>query len=142
MVAHYMRSAGIAGFGPTARQSGRAGVALLVSVLLGGCASFSADRGMDAVSGLTSPALKADVVALRSEDDIAVADARVAALLKRPLNADAAVQIALLNNRDLQAYYKALGIVRAHTETFVIGSSNKVSSVRSSGSSGNTPSVY
>ncbi len=113
MVAHYMRSAGIAGCGPTARQSGRAGVALLVSVLLGGCASFSADRGMDAVSGLTSPALKADVVALRSEDDIAVADARVAALLKRPLNADAAVQIALLNNRDLQAYYNALGIAEA-----------------------------
>lgn len=113
MVAHTLRSAGVAGWESTSRRSGRAGVALLISVLLSGCASFSGDRGMDAVSGITASALKADVVALNSDEDFASADRTVAALLKRPLNADAAVQIALLNNRDLQADYNELGIAEA-----------------------------
>jgi outer membrane protein TolC len=113
MVAHTLHPAGIAGWETTSRQSGRVGAALLISALLSGCASFSGDRGMDAVSGIVTPALKSDVVALNSDEDFAAADARVAALLKRPLNADAAVQIALLNNRDLQADYNALGIAEA-----------------------------
>src|SRR5674476_1643692 len=99
MVAHSLRSAGIAGRKPRSYRTARFGVALLTAALLGGCASFSSDGGMDAVSGMTAPALKADVVALRSDDDVATADRTVATLLKRPLNADAAVQIALLNNR-------------------------------------------
>ncbi|MEI8277594.1 MAG: TolC family protein, partial [Hyphomicrobiales bacterium] len=101
MIAHPMRCAR------------SAGVALLATALLGGCTSFSSDGGMDAVSGMTSQALKADVVALRGDDDIAAAEAKVAALLRRPLTADAAVQIALLNNRDLQAAYDELGIAEA-----------------------------
>ena len=101
MVAHSMRAARFAG------------MACLVAALLGGCASFSSDGGMDAVSAMTAPALKADVAALRSDDDTAVADSTVATLLKRPLNADSAVQIALLNNRDLQAAYNELGIAEA-----------------------------
>ena len=101
MVAHSMRAARYAG------------VACLASALLSGCTGFSKDGGMDAVSGMTAPALNADVVALRSVEDAAEAGRTVAALLKRPLNADAAVQIALLNNRDLQADYDALGIAEA-----------------------------
>ena len=50
---------------------------------------------------------------MRSDDDIAAADGAVAALLKRPLNADSAVQIALLNNRGLQASFQELGITEA-----------------------------
>ncbi len=101
MVAHSMRAARYAG------------VACLVTALLSGCAGFSKDGGMDAVSGMTAPALNADVVALRSDDDAAEAGRTVAALLKRPLNADAAVQIALANNRELQAAYDELGIAEA-----------------------------
>ena len=101
MIAHSMRCARFAG------------VALLATAVLGGCAGFSSDRGMDAVSGMTAPALKSEVGALRSDDDTAAADRTVATLLKRPLNADAAVQIALLNNRDLQAAYNELGIAEA-----------------------------
>jgi outer membrane protein TolC len=100
MVAHSMRSVRFAG-------------ACLAVALLSGCASFSKDGGMDAVSGITAPALNADVVALRSDDDAAGAGRTVATLLKRPLHADAAVQIALLNNRDLQADYDELGIAEA-----------------------------
>jgi cobalt-zinc-cadmium efflux system outer membrane protein len=39
--------------------------------------------------------------------------ARLRALLQRPLTADDAVQIALLNNRDLQALYSDLGVAQA-----------------------------
>jgi outer membrane protein TolC len=100
MVAHSMRSVRFAG-------------AYLAVALLSGCASFSKDGGMDAVSGVTAPALNADAVALRSDDDAAGAGRTVATLLKRALHADAAVQIALLNNRDLQADYDELGIAEA-----------------------------
>ena len=43
----------------------------------------------------------------------AQAQAAVASLLSRPLTADSAVQIALLNNRNLQATYEELGIAQA-----------------------------
>ena len=93
--------------------TGSIGAALLVTALLSGCASFSGDQGMDAVSGMTKSSLRMDAVALSSDDDIAAARETVAALLKRPLRMDAAVQIALLNNRDLQAAYNELGVAEA-----------------------------
>jgi outer membrane protein TolC len=93
--------------------TGSIGAALLVTALLSGCASFSGDQGMDAVSGMTMSSLRMDVVALNGDDDIAAARETVAALLKRPLGMDAAVQIALLNNRDLQAAYNELGVAEA-----------------------------
>lgn len=94
-------------------RSGRLACVALAAALLTGCASFSSDGGMNAVSGMTAPALNADVTALRSDEDIAAAHGTVASLLKRPLTADSAVQIALLNNRDLQAAYNELGIAEA-----------------------------
>jgi outer membrane protein TolC len=124
MVAHSLRSVRIAG------------VAFLATALLSGCASFSSDGGMDAVSGLTASALKADVAALRSDDEIADADGRVSTLLKRPLNADAAVQIALLNNRDLQADYNELGIAEAARVRASLPPSPKFSLSRLAGGGG------
>lgn len=136
MVAHSLRSAGIAGRKARSYRTVRFGVAWLTAALLGGCASFSNDQGMDAVSGMTAPALKADVVALRSDDDIAAADRTVATLLKRPLNADAAVQIALLNNRDLQADYNELGIAEAARVRASLPPSPKFSLSRLAGGGG------
>jgi cobalt-zinc-cadmium efflux system outer membrane protein len=49
----------------------------------------------------------------RGTAEDAQAQAAVASLLSRPLNANAAVQIALLNNRNLQATYEELGIAQA-----------------------------
>src|SRR5262249_18159984 len=54
-----------------------------------------------------------DVVAMRTPEEAQAARARVAALLRRPLTADAAVQVALLNNRGLQAAYNELGLAEA-----------------------------
>ena len=93
-------------------QLRRVSVALL-PILLAGCASFSEDRGMDAVSEIAGTALRKEVVAIRSDADADAALAAVANLLKRPLTGNAAVQIALLNNRDLQAAYNELGIAEA-----------------------------
>ncbi len=54
-----------------------------------------------------------DVTKIRTEEEAAAAEACVRTLLAKPLTADAAVQIALLNNRGLQAAYNELGISEA-----------------------------
>jgi outer membrane protein TolC len=87
--------------------------ALAALALLAGCAGFSPDGGMLAVNTITAPALGQEAAALRTPDDAAAADARVRALLRQPLSADRAVQVALLNNRELQAAYNALGLAEA-----------------------------
>jgi outer membrane protein TolC len=52
-------------------------------------------------------------VQVRSAEDAAAVRTRVTRLLRRPLSADASVQIALLNNLGLQAAYNRLGIAEA-----------------------------
>jgi len=49
----------------------------------------------------------------RGTAEDAQAQAAVASLLSRPLTADSAVQIALLNNHNLQVTYEELGIAQA-----------------------------
>ncbi len=68
---------------------------------------------MDVVAAIAGDALNKDVVQIRTADEAAAARARTWRLLRRPLTADAAVQIALLNNRGLQAAYNELGIAEA-----------------------------
>lgn len=85
----------------------------LVAVSMTACASFSPDGGLSGVNAITASSLEKDAIALRTPDDDEAAHARVRALLGRPLTAAAAVRIALVNNRDLQAAYNALGISEA-----------------------------
>ena len=80
---------------------------------LGGCAAFSPDGGMGPVAKFTRAELGKDVSAYRNESEAAAARATVTRLLKRPLTADGAVRVALLNNRGLQAAYEDLGIAEA-----------------------------
>ena len=83
----------------------------VVSMLaLAGCKTLSPDGGIDFVAGLTSDELRKDVAVIRTAEDAVVIRERVAHLLKRSLTPEAAVQIALLNNRGLQAAYNELGI--------------------------------
>ena len=82
-------------------------------LLLSGCAQFSADGGMSLVSDLSTTAIGEPAAKIRDEHDAAAAQARVAGLLSRTMMPDAAVQIALLNNRGLQAAYNELGISEA-----------------------------
>ena len=85
-------------------------LAVMLPVLLGGCASFSTDGGMATVAGITGETLKKDVVAIRTTDEAQWAADRVRRLLARPLTVDTAVQVALLNNRGLQAAYNELAL--------------------------------
>ncbi|MHB1438083.1 MAG: TolC family protein, partial [Thiobacillus sp.] len=88
-------------------------LAALSAVLLGGCASFSLDGGFDAVQSATRSHIEKDVVWARDDASRSQTQARVDALLEKPLSADDAVQIALLNNPGLQAAFNTLGIAEA-----------------------------
>jgi outer membrane protein TolC len=87
-----------------------AGIAIAAAAGLAGCASYSPDGGMGLVVDTAGTELGKDVAALRTPDAVEAARARVAGLLARRLDAGGAVQIALLNNRGLQAAYNELGL--------------------------------
>lgn len=88
-------------------------IALSATLVLSACQTWSPDGGMDVVAAIAGRELKKDVAALRDPHDAEAVRARVRALLRRPLSADAAVQVALLNNRGLQAAYNELGLAEA-----------------------------
>ena len=68
---------------------------------------------MGVVATIAEQELKKDVVAVRSAEEAEAANAIIRRLLDRPLTADAAVQIALLNNRGLQSAYDELAAADA-----------------------------
>jgi outer membrane protein TolC len=80
---------------------------------LGGCASFSPDAGLSVAGGYAALELRKDIVKADDQGVAPSADARVDALLRRPLTADGAVQVALLRNRGLQAAFNDLGVSEA-----------------------------
>ena len=82
-------------------------------VALGGCASFSKDGGFNSVESVAKERLNKDVKWVKSDADADDVQATVKKLLANPLTVDDAVQIALLNNRGLQATYAELGIAEA-----------------------------
>src|ERR1700687_2579612 len=87
--------------------------ALLSTLALPGCATFSPDGGMTVVAKVAGETLKKDVVSIRTTDDAEGARNAVQRLLRRALTVDTAVQIALLNNRGLQASYNELALAEA-----------------------------
>lgn len=96
-----------------ARRWRHAAAGVLCGVLLGGCASFSTDGGLATVEQAAKQRLGKEVRWSRSEADQSAIAQRVGELLARPISADDAVQIALLNNRGLQASFQQLGIAEA-----------------------------
>jgi outer membrane protein TolC len=87
--------------------------AALASLVLAGCASFSQDGGFTTVAQLTQERIGRTPTYQRTAEQADTAKARVAELLTQPLTADSAVEIALLNNRALQAGYAELGIAES-----------------------------
>lgn len=85
----------------------------LTGITLAGCATVEPQRAFDDVRGTLDHRLDAGTVWRTGTAEDADADRAVAALLSDSLTADAAVQVALLNNRRLQATYEALGIAQA-----------------------------
>ena len=86
---------------------------LLAATLLTGCASFSSDGGFAPIEQTAKQRLGKDLQRASTDAHAESIDRRVAALLAQPLTADDAVQVALLNNRGLQATYQELGIGEA-----------------------------
>ena len=82
-------------------------------VFLSGCASFSPDGGFGQVADLTKQRTGQAVTWQRTPAEADSAQARVAELLGQPLSADTAVELALLNNRGLQASFAELGIAES-----------------------------
>ncbi len=91
---------------------GRA-LAIASALLLSACKSFSPDGGMSTVASVAGGGLNKNVVRISSPADASLAQGEVGRLLHAPLSADAAVQIALLNNAGLQAAYNRLGVAEA-----------------------------
>ena len=80
---------------------------------LAGCATFSNDGGFGSVEQTTRERLGKEVMWARSDGERATLQTRVNELLAQPLTADDAIQLALFNNRGLQASFFDLGISEA-----------------------------
>lgn len=87
--------------------------ALAASLAMTACAHFSPDGGMLPVEEQAGAQLDKDVVKISNQADAAAIEARVQSLLAEPIGPESAVQIALLNNRGLQAAYNELGVSEA-----------------------------
>ena len=92
----------------------RPAVIFVGAIALGGCASLSPDGGFGSVAEEVRSRSGKDAAWARTEGERSAINARVAELLrKRPLGADDAVQVAILNNRGLQASFAELGMAEA-----------------------------
>jgi outer membrane protein TolC len=94
-------------------RAARLVVSAAALVVLAGCASFSADGGIGSVQTVTKERLGQDVRWARDDNERREMDQRVAELLAQPLTMDSAVQVALFNNRGLQAAFFDLGVTEA-----------------------------
>src|SRR6202000_1202707 len=92
---------------------GRVIAATTALAFLAGCTTFSKDGGFDTVSTTASQRLGKNAVLVKTDEDRNAVAKRTQELLSRPLGMDDAIQIALLNNRGLQASYSELGIAEA-----------------------------
>ena len=84
--------------------------AIFGALALAGCATTGPDGGFGEVGQAVTSRTGAQTKWVRSEEDAKAVRERVKELLGKPLSADDAVQIALLNNPGLQASYAQLGI--------------------------------
>lgn len=91
----------------------RAGSVVMLLLFLTGCATFDARAGFADVNTAVAARSGMQVVwNLGTDLDVQAAE-KVRALLTDTLTVDEAVQVALLNNRDLQALYAELGVAQA-----------------------------
>lgn len=83
------------------------------NLILSGCATFTQDGGLAGVKEAAAQHIKQEVVWPKTEAEQQVVADRVSELLKQPMDVESAVQIALLNNKGLQASLFSLGISEA-----------------------------
>ena len=88
-------------------------VALASLVVLSGCAATRPASTVDNVQKMTRELDGVSLAVARSDAERLAIETQVAAIMVKPLDAEAAVQVALLNNRGLQATLAELGIADA-----------------------------
>ncbi|GAB5537085.1 MAG: TolC family protein [Rubricoccaceae bacterium] len=88
-------------------------LSLFLTFLLAGCATIQPQRAGDDLRATLESRSDVPVVWRTTSEADSQADAAIAELLADSLSADEAVQVALLNNRYLQATYEDLGIAQA-----------------------------
>ena len=86
---------------------------LILLIALSGCATVRLDAGFDDVKASVEERSKAQIIWNNGSDLDRQAEEKVHSLLAENLTADQAVQVALLNNRELQAIYSDLGIAQS-----------------------------
>jgi cobalt-zinc-cadmium efflux system outer membrane protein len=86
---------------------------IIASLIPSGCASISLNAGFDKVKATVEQRSNFQVTWNNGTDLDREAAETLQSLLNGKLTADEAVQIALLNNRDLQALYSDLGVAQA-----------------------------
>jgi cobalt-zinc-cadmium efflux system outer membrane protein len=88
-------------------------VVAAITMALAGCATVSERGAFDEVAEAVESRIGQRVAWAGVTAEDAAVERAVAGLLSDELTADAAVQVALLNNRELQATYADLGLARA-----------------------------
>jgi cobalt-zinc-cadmium efflux system outer membrane protein len=91
----------------------KVGWLFLLPLLLSGCLSVALNAGFDEVRATVEERSATKIFWNNGTDLDKEAAGKVSALLESKLTADEAVQIALLNNRELQAIYSELGVAQA-----------------------------
>ena len=89
-------------------------IILILPFILSGCATFSADGGFGAVEKSTQDYIKQKPVWANTDAQKQSAARQLAALLAQPLTVNDSVQIALINNAQLQANFYDLQIAEAN----------------------------
>jgi outer membrane protein TolC len=100
--------------GKTTNRLVRPAILLAAAVVVGGCATFSPDGGFAGVAEEVRARSGKEAAWARTENEQGRIEVRVAELLgKGPLEVEDAVQVAILNNRGLQAAFAELGMAEA-----------------------------
>ena len=86
---------------------------LALPLLLGGCTSVALNAGFDDVSATVEQRSGVKLFWNNGTELDKEAGEKISSLLQGKLVADEAVQIALLNNRELQALYSDFGVAQA-----------------------------
>lgn len=89
-------------------------ILVLLAAMATGCASVPQDAGFSDIKSAVAERIGQRVYWNQGTQADQVAQAAVRKMLNQPLTADAAAQIALLNNRRLQAIYEDLSLTQAN----------------------------
>jgi cobalt-zinc-cadmium efflux system outer membrane protein len=96
------------------RTNDRFQVVILTSLSLAGCVSLSSEESFNQVAETVQARTGERISWDAGQFEDPVVRSTIAKLLSRPLTPQRAVQVALLNNRDLQSNYADLGIAQAN----------------------------